>query len=120
MPYTLNEKIEEVTPDGLISDTQPALLTRARTIRKLGTAGKLVRGTVMAMSSGSAGDGKLVVLGTSTASNETLTPDCILADDVEVGTHHRGDRLHHHRRRLRSAARAEHPVQRRAERLREV
>lgn len=86
MPYTLNEKIEEVTPDGLISDTQPALLTRARTIRKLGTAGKLVRGTVMAMSSGSAGDGKLVVLGTSAASNETLTPDCILADDVEVGT----------------------------------
>lgn len=86
MPYTLNEKIEEVTPDGLFSDTQPAALTRARTIRKLGTAGTLARGTIMSMSSGSAGDGKLVVLGTSAASNETLTPDCILADDVEVGT----------------------------------
>jgi len=83
MPYTLNEKIEEVTPDGLISDTQPALLTRARTIRKLGTAAALKRGTVMAASST---DGKLVVLGTSAGSGETLTPDCILADDVEVGT----------------------------------
>lgn len=86
MAYTLNEKIEEVTPDGLFSDTQPAALTRAKTIRKLGTAGKLARGTVMAMSSGSAGDGKLVVLGTTAATNETLTPDCVLADDVEVGT----------------------------------
>lgn len=86
MAYTLNEKIEEVTPDGLISDTQPALLTRARTIRKLGTKGTLARGTVMAMSSGSAGDGKLVVLGTTAETNEVLTPDCILADDVEVGT----------------------------------
>lgn len=86
MAYTLNEKIEEVTPDGLFSDTQPAALTRGRTIRKLGTAGKLARGTVMAMSSGSAGDGKLVVLGTTAATNEVLTPDCVLADDVEVGT----------------------------------
>lgn len=86
MAYTLNEKIEEVTPDGLISDTQPAALTRARTIRKLGTAGTLARGTIMAISSGSAGDGKLVVLGTSAASNEVLTPDCILTDDVDVGT----------------------------------
>ena len=32
------------------------------------------------------GDGKLVVLGTAAVSNETLTPDCILCDDIEVGT----------------------------------
>jgi len=86
MAYTLNEKIADVNADGLFSDTQPAALTRAKTIRKLGTAGTLARGTIMAISSGSAGDGKLVVLGTSAASNESLTPDCVLADDVEVGT----------------------------------
>lgn len=40
----------------------------------------------MAKSSGTAGDGKLVVLGTTAVSNETLTPDCILTDDVDVGT----------------------------------
>ena len=86
MPYTLNEKIADVNFDGLFSDTQPAALTRARTIRKLGTAGTLKRGTIMAVSSGSAGDGKLVVLGTTAETNEVLTPDCVLADDVEVGT----------------------------------
>ena len=31
-------------------------------------------------------DGKLVILGSTAASNETLTPDCILADDIDVGT----------------------------------
>ena len=41
---------------------------------------------ILAKSSGTAGDGKLVVLGTAAASNETLTPDCILCDDIDVGT----------------------------------
>jgi hypothetical protein len=86
MPITLNEKIADVTFDGLISDTQPAALTRARTIRKGAAAATYVRGTIMAVSSGSAGDGKLVILGTTAETNETLTPDCILCDDVEVGT----------------------------------
>ena len=27
-----------------------------------------------------------MVLGTAAVSNETLTPDCILCDDIEVGT----------------------------------
>lgn len=72
--------------DGLITDIVPPIVTGAATIRKLGTAGTLKRGTVLAKSSGTAGDGKLVVLGTSAASNETLTAYGILCDDTEVGT----------------------------------
>ena len=45
-----------------------------------------MRGTILAKSSGTAGDGKLVVLGTTAETNETLTPDCILCDDTDVGT----------------------------------
>ena len=33
-----------------------------------------------------AGDGKLVILGSTATTNETLTANCILAEDVEVGT----------------------------------
>ena len=33
-----------------------------------------------------AGDGKLVILGSTAKENETLTPDCILCDDIDVGT----------------------------------
>ena len=82
----LYSKVGEMEFDGLITDVSPEPIVRGGTIRKLGTAATLKRGTILAKSSGSAGDGKLVVLGTSAASNETLTPDCILCDDVEVGT----------------------------------
>ena len=82
----LSQKIGEMNYDGLFTDITPKSEVRGKTIRKLGTKATLVRGTILAMSSGSAGDGKLVVLGTTAASNETLTPDCILCDDVEVGT----------------------------------
>ena len=44
------------------------------------------RGTVMALPAGTAGDGKLVILGSTATTNETLTANCILAEDVEVGT----------------------------------
>lgn len=82
----LYSKIGEMEFDGLITDVSPAPIVRGGTIRKLGTAGTLTRGTILAKSSGSAGDGKLVILGTTAATNETLTPDCILCDDIDVGT----------------------------------
>lgn len=82
----LSKKLGEMNYDGLITDITPKTQVRAGTIRKLGTAGTLKRGTILAKSSGTAGDGKLVILGTTAASNETLTPDCILCDDVDVGT----------------------------------
>ena len=72
--------------DGLITNIVPPIVTGAATIRKLGTKGTLARGTVLAKSSGSAGDDKLVILGSTAATNETLTAYGILCDDTEVGT----------------------------------
>ena len=86
MTRDLHEKLGSVTPENLIAGLEPKALKKTGIIRKLGTAGTLVRGTLLAKSSGSAGDGKLVIFGTSAASNETLTADCILAEDVPVGT----------------------------------
>ena len=54
--------------------------------QKLSKADTIKRGTVLAKSGGTAGDNKLVVLGTAAASNEVLTAYCILCDDVAVGT----------------------------------
>ena len=82
----LFNKIGEQTFDGLFADVKPSPIVEAGTIRKLGTAATIKAGTVLAISGGSAGDGKLVVLGTTAASNETLTAYAILADDYAVGT----------------------------------
>lgn len=82
----LHEKVGEMAFDNLFAGTEPAALVRGGTIRKLSAKATLVRGTILAKSGGSAGDGKLVILGTTAATNETLTPDCILCDDIEVGT----------------------------------
>lgn len=82
----LSRKIGEMNYDGLITDITPKTEMRAGTIRKLSAAGALKRGTILAKSSGTAGDGKLVILGSTAANNETLTPNCILCDDVDVGT----------------------------------
>ena len=82
----LHEKLGSVEFPQLFASIDPPALVRGGTIRKLGTKATLVRGTVMAKSSGSAGDGKLVVLGTIAETNETLTADCILTDNIEVGT----------------------------------
>lgn len=79
----LSEKLGEMTFDGLITDIKPAPEVRGGVIRKLSAAATLKRGTILAKSSG---DGKLVVLGSKAKENETLTPDCILCDDIDVGT----------------------------------
>ena len=82
----LSQKIGEMEFDGLITDTSPAPIVRGGTIRKLSETTTLVRGTILAKSSGTSGDNKLVILGTEAGGDETLTADCILCDDVEVGT----------------------------------
>jgi hypothetical protein len=86
MTRDLHEKLGAVTPENLFAGLEPVALKKAGVIRKLGTAGTLKRGTLLAKSSGSAGDGKLVIFGTSAASNETLTADCVLVNDIDVGT----------------------------------
>ena len=86
MSRDLHEKIGSVTPENLFAGLDPRALTKAGVLRKLGTAATLVRGTLLCKSSGSAGDGKLVIFGTTAATNETLTADCVLAEDVALGT----------------------------------
>ena len=61
----LSEKLGEMTFDGLITDIKPAPEVRGGVIRKLSAAATLKRGTILAKSSGTAGDGKLVVLGST-------------------------------------------------------
>ena len=86
MTRDLHEKLGVMEQENLFAGLEPHALTKAGVIRKLGTAGTLKRGTLLAKSSGSAGDGKLVIFGTSAASNETLAADCVLVRDIDVGT----------------------------------
>lgn len=79
----LNAKVGEMEYDGLVVDLVPEVEVRGGTIRKLAAATTLKRGTILAKSSK---DNTLVVLGTAATDGETLTPDCILCDDVAVGT----------------------------------
>ena len=82
----LHEKIGEVSFEKLFAGMDPPALVARGTIRKLDAEATLTRGTLMAKSSGEAGDGKLVVMGTEAAENEKLSADCVLTDDIKVGT----------------------------------
>lgn len=82
----LSRKVGDMSYDNLIAGITPPVHVNSGTLRKLDTETAYARGTVLAKSSGIAGDGKLVILGTEAVENETLTPDCILCDDVTVGT----------------------------------
>lgn len=84
MSKRLDENLGSVGYDGLIVANEPVADVFTVTIRKEATAAAAYkRGTVLALS---AGDGKLVILGSTATTNETLTANCILAEDVEVGT----------------------------------
>lgn len=85
MSKRLDENLGSVGYDGLIVANEPVADVFTVTIRKEATAAATYkRGTVLALSAG--GDGKLVILGSTATTNETLTANCILAEDVEVGT----------------------------------
>lgn len=84
MSKRLDENLGSVGYDGLIVANEPVADVLTVTIHKEATAAATYkRGTVLALS---AGDGKLVILGSTATTNETLTANCILAEDVEVGT----------------------------------
>lgn len=84
MSKRLDENLGSVGYDGLIVANEPVADVFTVTIRKEATAAATYkRGTVLGLS---AGDGKLVILGSTATTNETLTANCILAEDVEVGT----------------------------------
>lgn len=84
MSKRLDENLGSVGYDGLIVSNEPVADVFTVTLRKAtGEAVTLKRGTVLALSTGS----KMVILGTeATPSTETLTANCILCDDTEVGT----------------------------------
>ena len=88
MSKRLDENLGNVGYDGLIVANEPVADVFTVTIRKEATAAATYkRGTVLALSAGTAGGaGKLVILGSTATTNETLTANCILAEDVEVGT----------------------------------
>ena len=87
MSKRLDENLGTVDYDGLIVTNEPVADVFTVTICKEASAkATLKRGTVLALSSGTAGDGKMVALGTTAASNETLTANAILCDDTEIGT----------------------------------
>lgn len=79
----LSKKLGEMAYDGLFTDLTPKAQVRGGTIRKGDAEVTLKRGTILAKSSA---DNKLVVLGSDAAEGETLTPDCVLCDDITVGT----------------------------------
>lgn len=86
MSKRLDENLGSVGYDGLIVANEPVADVFTVTIRKEAIAAATYkRGTVLALSAGTAGD-KLVILGSTATTNETLTANCILAEDVEVGT----------------------------------
>lgn len=86
MSKRLDENIGSVGYDGLIVANEPVADVFTVTIRKEATAAATYkRGTVLALSAGTAGDG-MVILGSTATTNETMTANCILAEDVEVGT----------------------------------
>lgn len=77
-----SRKLGDVEMDGLITDLTPKTEVRGKTIRKVDKETVYKRGTVFGMSNK---DNKLVILGTS-GDGETITADCILCDDITVGT----------------------------------
>ena len=87
MSKRLDENIGTVGYDGLIVANEPVADVFTVTIRKeTSDKATLKRGTVLALSSGTGGDGKMVALGTTAGSSETLTANAILCDDTEIGT----------------------------------
>lgn len=94
MSKRLDETIGSVGFDNLINGVYPPAEVFSVVIRKGAAETTYKRGTVLALSSGAAGDGKYVMLGSTPATvgeepdteTETLTANCILAEDVTVGT----------------------------------
>lgn len=79
----LYRKVDEMEFDGLVTGLTPPVQVRGGTICKGAEITTYPRGSVFAKSGK---DGKLYLLGTDATSGDTLTPDCILCDDADVGT----------------------------------
>lgn len=83
MDNKLSRKLGEVSYDNLFAGATPAPRPMGGVLRKGEEEVTLKRGTLLAKSSV---DGKLVILGSSPAKDETLEPYGVLCDDTTVGT----------------------------------
>ena len=83
MVKNLNRKVGEMNYDGLITDLTPPVQVTGGVVSKLAAGATYTRGTAFAKSTLS---GKLYILGTVAPNGDTLTPDCILCDDEDIGT----------------------------------
>lgn len=79
----LNNHVATMEYEKLFAGLNPPYKVASGTIEKLSAAATYKRGTVLALSSTS---NKLKILGTAASGNETLIADCILCDDVEIGS----------------------------------
>lgn len=84
----LHRHVGDMEFDGLITDIYPHVRVGSGVIRKSSGEEPVTykRGTLLAMSGGTTGDGALVIMGSEAEENETLTPFGILCDAIEVGT----------------------------------
>ena len=91
MSKRLDETIGAVGFDNLINGQYPPAEVFTVKIRKEATEAKIYkRGTVLALSAGTAGDGLRVILGTTAKSNETLTANCGTASDAVATAYRTG------------------------------
>lgn len=79
-----DESLGSMTYDNLIASDALPLLTGPRKIKA--SQGTLKRGTLLALSTGTAGTGEMVIFGTAAGGSETLTANAVLCDDVDTGT----------------------------------
>lgn len=83
MAEQLNRKVGSMEYDKLIAGIYPEVVKASGIIATTGSEATYLRGTVLAKSTA---NGKLFILGSTAASGDTLTPDCVLCDDTTVGT----------------------------------
>lgn len=84
----LHRHVGDMEFDGLITGMTPPPSVGGGIIRKSSGEEPVTykRGTLLAVSGGTAGDGALVIMGSEAVENETLTPYGVLCDSIEVGT----------------------------------
>lgn len=82
----LYEILDGQAYDDIIAAIHPPASIFHIIIRKLSAEATYNRGTLLDRSTGSGGDNKYVIHGTEAGSNETLTANCVLAEDIVIGT----------------------------------
>jgi len=82
----LYEILDGQAYDDIIAAAHPPASIFHVVVRKLSAEATYDRGTLLDLSTGSGGDNKYVIHGTEAGSNETLTANCVLAEDTVIGT----------------------------------